>query len=71
LNRGIDSISIRFNWKEHSQSDSFLKREIDFNQITYRIRDLWAHQDLGTTGTEFGVELSSHDVIFLKLLLKD
>ena len=68
LNRGKETISIQFNWKEHNQSDSFSQRVLNFNQTTYQVRDLWAHRDRESTNGNFSAELASHDVILLKLI---
>lgn len=67
LNRSASPQAISFPWKEHPISDTFANREIDFNQTTFRIRDLWAKKDIGTTKKPFAGQVASHDVILLRL----
>ncbi len=67
LNRGFKAKAITFPWKEHSILDFFSKREINFNQVTFRIRDLWAKKEVGTTKKSFAGQVASHDVKFLRL----
>jgi alpha-galactosidase len=67
LNRGTAEKSIQFPWGEHSISDSLSRREINFKQQNFRIRDLWTKKDLGTTGKKFSRQLAGHDVVLLKL----
>jgi alpha-galactosidase len=67
LNRGFEAKAITFPWKEHSILDFFSKREINFNQVTFRIRDLWAKKEVGTTKKSFAGQVASHDVKFLRL----
>lgn len=67
LNRGAKSRTISFLWKEHSVSDTFSKREINFNQTNFKIRDLWTKKDIGTTKKSFAGQVASHDVKLLRL----
>ncbi len=67
LNRGLEEKNIKFIWKEHNQSDLFSKREMNFNETTYKIRNIWAKKDIGITNKEFTDQIASHDVKMLKL----
>lgn len=67
LNRSARPKAISFPWKEHSIKDDFAKREINFNQTTFKIRDLWAKKDIGTTKKAFVGTVGGHDVVLLKL----
>jgi alpha-galactosidase len=67
LNRSSKSKAISFPWKEHSISDTISKREINFNQTNFKIRDLWAKKDIGTTKKSFISQVAAHDVILLRL----
>lgn len=67
LNRSARQKTIAFPWRDHSISDSFANREINFNQTTFRIRDLWMKMDIGVTKKPFAGEIASHDVKLLRL----
>jgi alpha-galactosidase len=67
LNRALEAKNITFSWEEHYQSDSFSKREMNFKQTTYKIRNIWAKKDIGTTQKTFTSLIQPHDVILLKL----
>jgi alpha-galactosidase len=67
LNRGTEIKKIDFTWSEHTVSDSLSQRAVDFKKQTFRIRDLWAKNDLGTTRKKFTGSLPGHDVFLLKL----
>ncbi len=67
LNRGLEEKTVKFIWEEHRQSDSFSKREMNFDRTTYKIRDIWAKKDIGTTNKDFTDQIASHDIIMLKL----
>jgi alpha-galactosidase len=67
LNRALEAKNIKFTWEEHYQSDSFSKRVMNFKQTSYKIRDIWAKKDVGTTQKTFTGPIQPHDVILLKL----
>ncbi len=67
LNRGPKEQNVQVIWKDHPVSDSFSKREIDFSQNNFKVRDLWAHKDMGTTQKELTARIASHDVALLRL----
>jgi alpha-galactosidase len=48
-------------------TDTFANREINFNQTAFKIRDLWAKKDAGTTKRNLSSEVAAHDVKFLRL----
>jgi alpha-galactosidase len=41
--------------------------KVDFQKTTYRIRDLWAKKDVGTTKEAFKADIPAHGVIVLRL----
>ncbi|MBN1763894.1 MAG: glycoside hydrolase family 27 protein [Sedimentisphaerales bacterium] len=67
LNRSKEEKTVKFEWDDNEQSDSFSKRELDFEKTTCTIRDLWQKKDIGKTDKDFKATLPSHDVILLKL----
>jgi alpha-galactosidase len=67
LNRGRDAEKIEFDWGEKIIKDDEFKKQVSFAEKEYRIRDLWAKKDIGTTKQVFKIKLSSHDVVMLRL----
>ena len=67
LNRGTNSQSVAFNWKKETVTDELSKRETKFDTTTYKVRDLWAKKDLGTTTETLAAEVQGHDVLMLRL----
>lgn len=68
LNRGKGTKQISFDWKLHERIEDAMKgKEAHFIHHSYKIRDLFAHQEVGTTNEIFKKEIKEHDVIMLKL----
>lgn len=67
LNRSARAKPINFPWKEHTITDKFANREINFNQTTFKIWDLWTKKDIGTTKKALAGQVASHDVKLLRL----
>ena len=67
LNRGTSAVSLRYDWRTHHIEDLVSKTDFDFTKTTYRIRNLWAHQALGSTKAELVLRIEAHDVVMLKL----
>jgi alpha-galactosidase len=67
LNRGKAPERISFDWAEHGTDDNQSQRNLDFKKQTYRIRDLWARRDLGTTQAPLSGSVAPHDVWMLRL----
>jgi alpha-galactosidase len=67
LNRGTNSQPVTFNWKNETVTDDLSKREARFDTTTYKIRDLWAKKDLGTTTETLTADVPGHDVLMLRL----
>ena len=67
LNRNKASQKIEFDWKKHPIRDDFSKTEFLFDQNVYKIRDLWAKKEIGTTKKVLKVKVPSHDVLMLRL----
>ena len=70
LNRSNHLQNVNFDWKERSITDTLSKTGIDFNKNSYKLRDLWAKKDLGTTSKTYKQTIGAYDVILLKLLEK-
>jgi alpha-galactosidase len=68
LNRGSGSKTVIFDWKLHEKiQDAMKEREANFVKNSYKIRDLFTHQDIGTTDQILKKELKEHDSLILKL----
>lgn len=67
LNRDEESKSIDYNWLETVVVDDFAKRACNFDQTTYKLRDVWTHKDLGTTKKALKTTVPGHDVLMLHL----
>jgi alpha-galactosidase len=67
LNRGKAPEPVTFDWAHHGFKDDTSQRAFDFKKQTYRVRDLWAHKDLGNTGKPITGSVASHDVWMLRL----
>ncbi|MDQ3710656.1 MAG: glycoside hydrolase family 27 protein [Acidobacteriota bacterium] len=67
LNRGATAKNVSFDWKENFIKDDFAQCQLDAKKETYKIRDLWAKKDSGTTDAVFKTAVQSHDVVMLRL----
>jgi alpha-galactosidase len=67
LNRGTNSQTVVFNWKNEAVTDDLSKREAKFDTTTYSVRDLWTKKNLGTTKQALNAEVPGHDVLMLRL----
>jgi len=67
LNRSGRPQKVTYDWKEHLINDAVSNTSFDFNQITYKLRDLWEKKDIGTTAKPFSQVIPADDVVVLKL----
>jgi len=67
LNRGTSVQSVNFPWKERAVTDSLSGRDAAFATVKYRIKNLWAGKDAGTTRKPLSVEVQPHDVALFRL----
>jgi alpha-galactosidase len=68
LNRGIMPKKISFDWQRNNVNDTLSGHDTNFGRSVYKIRDLWAKKDIGTTEKIFDAEVPGHDVIMLRLI---
>lgn len=66
LNRGETPINVNFDWS-NTENINDGKYRYEFTKETYKMRDVWSHQDVGTTAKAFMANLPAHDVIVLRL----
>jgi len=67
LNRNTDPQKVAFNWSSEKVTDDISNRDAKFDTVTYRVRDLWQKQDLGTTKTPLSADVQGHDVLVVRL----
>ncbi len=68
LNRGEAPHRVSFDWKKQGGlTDGLSKASFSPDKTVYRIRDLWAGRDAGTTASVFAANVPAHDVVMLRL----
>lgn len=67
LNRNPEPREVSLDWRSTFINDGHSGREVHFNQESFNVRDLWRHEDIGTTQTIFSGVVGGHDVIVLRL----
>ncbi|MBW6498974.1 MAG: glycoside hydrolase family 27 protein [Bacteroidales bacterium] len=67
LNRGDTALNLDFDWKKFTVNDGMTGRYHDFNQQTFKLRDLWEKAEAGTTAAPLKKMLPAHDVLMLRL----
>jgi alpha-galactosidase len=67
LNRTLQPVEVKLDWNEFPVKDDEFHYQYFFNEKEYKIRDLWAKKDLGTTAKLFMTQIAAHDVVVLKL----
>jgi len=67
LNRSERPQTINFDWAAHQIADTTSKTDVDFSKTTFKLRDVWAKKDIGTTQKPLKQPIASHDVVMLRL----
>lgn len=67
LNRTATPRRVQFDFKREEVGDNQNGRDAKFGEITYRLRDLWAKRDVGTTADPLAVTVPGHDVVMYRL----
>ncbi|MCF4101172.1 glycoside hydrolase family 27 protein [Gillisia sp. M10.2A] len=67
LNRSDDVHDIEFNWKEHLVIDPDFDYKTDFENITYKVKNLWDDKKEKNTDKTLKNKLNPHDVLSLRL----
>jgi alpha-galactosidase len=70
VNRNGFKMKLQFNWSKHIIEDEFFNRKLDCSKQVYNLRDLYLHQQVGTTEANLEKEIGKHDVLLLKLTKK-
>jgi alpha-galactosidase len=58
---------VTFDWTSENVVDELSGRKAGFGAATYRLRDLWAKEDVGTTAAPLTADVPGHDVLMLRL----
>jgi len=69
LNRGDKPMPVNFDWTKEAVYDAEVsKLNTSFDKITYKVRDVWAHKEIGTTKKPLVTTVPQHDVLMLRLV---
>ena len=67
VNRSSQTRTFRFDWARERVVDAEFFRDAAFDEIEYNVRNLWLHEDRGTTTEPLVEDIASHDVLMLRL----
>jgi alpha-galactosidase len=67
LNRSAKPMTINYDWKDEIITDTLFNKTLNAKEHTYKIKNVWTKSNAGDTQKPFRANLSSHDVIVLKL----
>lgn len=67
FNPDLETLNLQFDWEKHPIKDDRFHFHYFFDQTEYKIRDLWAKQDISTTRRVLKRKIPSHDVVMLRL----
>jgi alpha-galactosidase len=70
LNRSSLPQRIDFDWSKNIIVDDVSKRTLNTNEKNYEIRNLWTKKNIGTTKRRLTGDVSSHDVLMVRLTEK-
>ncbi|AFN75841.1 alpha-galactosidase [Melioribacter roseus P3M-2] len=68
LNRNETDKEFVFDWQKEKVIDELFDKKLDTQNKTYRLRDLWKHEFVGTTDEPLKAVVPSHDVLMLRLV---
>jgi alpha-galactosidase len=67
LNRDSVQKKIEYDWLNTVVIDDFAKRQTNYQQIEYKLRDVWKHEDIGTTKKVLKAVVPGHDVLMFRM----
>jgi alpha-galactosidase len=67
LNRSQKAVAFTYDWTQHPVQDSVSAMKVDFNTVSYQLRDTWKKRAAGDTKRPFKATIPAHDVIVLRL----
>ena len=59
--------NLDFDWTRHQIGDDVNGRRLEVKNTKFRIRDLYAHKEIGDTGQKLKATIGSHDVLMVRL----
>lgn len=67
LNRSTEAKTINIDWNDYVFTDEVFNRATDLDKISYNIRDIWTHKNIGTTSTTIMQTIPGRDVFMIRL----
>jgi len=71
LNRSDQQKKFTFNWLKEEVADDEFNHQTNFGNIIYQVRDLWEHENIGTTEGIYTTQIAKHDIKMLKLTQRE
>ncbi len=67
LNRSSIPKKVQFNWKTEAVTDDLNHISLNANTIAYKVYNVWAKKEAGTTANDVSTSVLPHDVLLLRL----
>ena len=67
VNMKETTINLDFDWNKHEIGDNLNNRNLDTKNSIFKIRDLFKHENLGTTANNLNTAIGPHDVLMITL----
>jgi alpha-galactosidase len=67
LNRANHPQKVNYTWAQHGLQDEQTKQGVDFSKTTYKLREVWAGKDVGSSKTALKQTIPAHDAIMFRL----
>ncbi|GLB51289.1 hypothetical protein NBRC110019_03280 [Neptunitalea chrysea] len=67
VNKNDTPVEIDFDWNKHPIGDDVSQHFMEVSKNTFKIRDLFAHKNLGTTKKNMKATIGVHDVLMVTL----
>jgi len=67
LNRSSMPKKVQFNWEKEPVTDELNHISLNANTITYKVYNVWAKKETGTTANDVSTTVLPHDVLLLRL----
>jgi alpha-galactosidase len=68
LNRAKQPRKVSFDWQTENITDELSGRATDFSKVSYKLRDIWAKKEIGTTRKPLEKTVAAHDVLMVRLI---
>ena len=67
LNRGTSEWNLDYNWHDQTM---YFARDINFKKYEYTVRDLWKHENIGTSEDRLKATIPGHACVMVRLTPK-